>query len=160
MSWDTSGTPEEKPTSQSRFEIIWKVTTCKYFGRGKEERRKEAGGSKSSRQMRVCNTGRKERRQEEREKGERGTLCFGLAPLLLLISTLDTQAWQEGARSVLSSLCGQQAPGATGISGLHSRRTRGDRHSSRVEAKKPALLSSLDGYLLELTGWTQGIQAS
>ena len=25
------------------------------------------------------------------------------------------------------------SPGATGISGLHSRRTRGDRHSSRVE---------------------------
>ena len=37
------------------------------------------------------------------------------------------------------------SPGATGISGLHSRRTRGDRHSSRVEAKKPALLSSRDG---------------
>lgn len=108
VSWDTSGTPEEKPTSQSRFEIIWKVTTCKYFGRGKEQRRKEAGGSKSSRQMRVRKTGRKDRRQEEREKGERGTLCFGLAPLLLLISTLDTQAWQEGARSALSSLCGQQ----------------------------------------------------
>ena len=48
----------------------------------------------------------------------------------------------------------------TGISGLHSRRTRGDRHSSRLEAKKPALLSSRDGYLLELTGWTQGSQAS
>ena len=32
---------------------------------------------------------------------------------------------------------------------MHSRRTRGDRHSSRVEAKKPALLSSRDGYLLE-----------
>ena len=48
------------------------------------------------------------------------------------------------------------SPGATGISGLHSRRTRGDRHSSRVEAKKPALLSSRDGYLWELTGWTQG----
>ena len=43
---------------------------------------------------------------------------------------------------------------------LHSRRTRGDRHSSRVEAKKPALLSSRDGYLWELTGWTQGSQAS
>ena len=52
------------------------------------------------------------------------------------------------------------SPGATGISGLHSRRTRGDRHSFRVEAKKPALLSSRDGYLLELTGWTQGSQAS
>ena len=49
---------------------------------------------------------------------------------------------------------------ATGISGLHSRRTRGDRHSSRVEAKNPALLSNRDGYLLELTGWTQGSQAS
>ena len=47
-----------------------------------------------------------------------------------------------------------------GISGLHSRRTRGDRHSSRVEAKNPALLSNRDGYLLELTGWTQGSQAS
>ena len=31
---------------------------------------------------------------------------------------------------------------------------------SRVEAKKPALLSSRDGYLLELTGWTKGSQAS
>src|SRR5574341_721785 len=31
---------------------------------------------------------------------------------------------------------------------------------SRVEAKKPALLSSRDGYLWELTGWTQGSQAS
>ena len=30
----------------------------------------------------------------------------------------------------------------------------------RVEAKNPALLSSRDGYLLELTGWTQGSQAS
>ena len=30
----------------------------------------------------------------------------------------------------------------------------------RVEAKKPALLSSRDGYLWELTGWTQGSQAS
>ena len=37
---------------------------------------------------------------------------------------------------------------------------RGDRHSSRVEAKNPALLSNRDGYLLELTGWTQGSQAS
>ena len=45
-------------------------------------------------------------------------------------------------------------------SGLHSRRTRGDGHSSRVEAKNPALLSNRDGYLLELTGWTQGSQAS
>ena len=29
-----------------------------------------------------------------------------------------------------------------------------------VEAKNPALLSSRDGYLLELTGWTKGSQAS
>ena len=36
----------------------------------------------------------------------------------------------------------------------HSRCTRGDRHPSRVEAKNPALLSSRDGYLLELTVWT------
>ena len=35
-----------------------------------------------------------------------------------------------------------------------------DRHSSRVEAKNPALLWNRDGYLLELTGWTQGSQAS
>src|SRR5574337_375987 len=54
----------------------------------------------------------------------------------------------------------EPSQGATGISGLHSRRTRGDRHSSREEAKKPALLSSRDGYLWELTGWTQGSQAS
>ena len=52
------------------------------------------------------------------------------------------------------------SPGATGISGLYSRRTRGDRHSSRVEATNPALLSSRDGYLLELNGWTKGSQAS
>ena len=38
--------------------------------------------------------------------------------------------------------------------------TRGDRHSSRVEATNPALLSSRDGYLVELTGWTKGSQAS
>src|SRR5574337_1095942 len=48
--------------------------------------------------------------------------------------------------------------GATGISGLHSRRTRGDRHSSRVEAKNPALLSNRDGYLLELTGGLKGVK--
>ena len=30
----------------------------------------------------------------------------------------------------------------------------------RVEAKNPALLSGRDGYLLELTGWTKGSQAS
>ena len=29
-----------------------------------------------------------------------------------------------------------------------------------MEAKNPALLSSRDGYLLELTGWTYGSQAS
>ena len=46
------------------------------------------------------------------------------------------------------------------VSGWHSRGTRVDRHSSRVEAKNPALLSSRDGYLLELTGWTKGSQAS
>ena len=31
---------------------------------------------------------------------------------------------------------------------FESRHTRGDRHSSRVEAKNPALLSNRDGYLL------------
>ena len=43
---------------------------------------------------------------------------------------------------------------------LYPLNTRGDRHSSRVEAKNPALLSNRDGYPLELTGWTQGSQAS
>ena len=38
--------------------------------------------------------------------------------------------------------------------------TRGDRPPSRVEAKNPALLPGCDGYLLELTEWTQGSQAS
>ena len=52
------------------------------------------------------------------------------------------------------------SPGATGISRLHSRRTRGDRHSSRVEAKNLALPSSRDAYLLKLTGWTKVSQAS
>ena len=47
------------------------------------------------------------------------------------------------------------------IDGLHPDAiSRGDRQSSRVEAKNPALLSNRDGYLLELTGWTQGSQAS
>src|SRR5574339_587104 len=50
--------------------------------------------------------------------------------------------------------------GRQGSRGCNSRRTRGDRHSSRVEVKKPALLSSRDGYLWDLTGWTQGSQAS
>src|SRR5574337_1066562 len=36
----------------------------------------------------------------------------------------------------------------------------GQMNFSRVEAKNPALLSNRDGYLLELTGWTQGSQAS
>ena len=66
----------------------------------------------------------------------------------------------SGLRVLIKRGPGNRGPGATGISGLHSRRTRGDRHSSRVEAKKPALLSSRDGYLCELTGWTQGSQAS
>src|SRR5574337_802099 len=60
----------------------------------------------------------------------------------------------RSSRLVSRSQC--SSPGATGISGLHSRRTRGDRPSSRVEAKNPALRSNRDGYLLELTGWTQG----
>ena len=65
---------------------------------------------------------------------------------------------ETSSRLVSRSQC--SSPGATGISGLHSRRTRGDRHSSRVETTNPALLSSRDGYLLELTGWTKGSQAS
>ena len=43
---------------------------------------------------------------------------------------------------------------------LHKGFSLVDVHSSRVEAKNPALLSNRDGYLLELTGWTQGSQAS
>lgn len=76
-----------------------------------DEGRREGGRKEGSRweqvfqaDERVCKTGRKDRRSEEREKGERGTLCFRLAPLLLLISTLDTQAWQEGAGSALQPL--------------------------------------------------------
>ena len=69
----------------------------------------------------------------------------------------DEAGMDQGILPLLSQC---SSPGATGISGLHSRRTRGDRHSSRVEAKNPALLSNRDGYLLELTGWTQGSQAS
>ena len=61
---------------------------------------------------------------------------------------------------VMCCRCQCSSPGATGISGLHSRRARGDRHSSRVEAKYPALLSNRDGYLMELTVWTKGSQAS
>ena len=94
-----------------------------------------------------------------------------------IIKTLaEFNIWSVIVRVVLAALCGGligserssrlvsrsrgSSPGATGISGWHSRRTRGDRHSSRVEAKNPALLSSRDGYLLELTGWTKGSQAS
>src|SRR5574341_103351 len=61
----------------------------------------------------------------------------------------------SSSRLVSRSQC--SSPGATGISGMHSRRPRGDRQSSRLEATNPALLSSRDGYLLELTGWTKGI---
>lgn len=41
VSWDTSGAPEEKPTSQSRFEIVWKVATCEYLGQGREGGRRK-----------------------------------------------------------------------------------------------------------------------
>ena len=48
---------------------------------------------------------------------------------------------------------------ATGISGLHSRLTRG-KASSRGETKYSALLSSRDRYLLEPTEWPKGSPAS
>ena len=66
------------------------------------------------------------------------------------------QGQSTSSRLVSRSQC--SSPGATGISGLHSRRTRGDRHSSRVESKNPALLLSRDGYLLELTGGLKGVK--
>ena len=50
------------------------------------------------------------------------------------------------------------SPGATGISGLHSRRTRGDRHSSRVEAKNPALLSIATGISWSSLGGLKGVK--
>ena len=50
------------------------------------------------------------------------------------------------------------SPGATGISGLHSRRTRGDRHSSRVEATNPALLSSPTGISWSSLGGLKGVK--
>ena len=48
---------------------------------------------------------------------------------------------------------------ATGISGLHSRLTRG-KASSRGETKYSALLSSRDRYLLEPIEWPKGSKAS
>ena len=51
------------------------------------------------------------------------------------------------------------SPGATGISGLHSRCTRGDRHSSRVEAQKPALLSNATGFSWSSLGGLNGFKA-
>ena len=64
---------------------------------------------------------------------------------------------------------GSQPPGSQKVTAfgdgafkevMKVKQARGDRHPSRVEAKNPALLSSRDGYLLELTGWTKGSQAS
>ena len=51
------------------------------------------------------------------------------------------------------------SPRATGISGLHSRCTRGDRHSSRVEAQKPALLSNATGFSWSSLGGLNGFKA-
>ena len=51
------------------------------------------------------------------------------------------------------------SPGATGISGLHSRCTRGDRHSSRVEAQKPALLSNATGFSWSSLGGLKRVKA-
>lgn len=80
-----------------------------------DEGRREGGKKEGSRWEQVFQADEspqdrqeREKARGERENGKRGTLCFGLAPLLLLISTLDTQTWQEGAGSALSSLCGQQ----------------------------------------------------
>ena len=50
------------------------------------------------------------------------------------------------------------SPGATGISGLHSRCTRGDRLSSRVEAQKPALLSNATGFSWSSLGGLKGVK--
>ena len=52
------------------------------------------------------------------------------------------------------------SPRATGISGLHSRCTRGDRHSSRVEAQKPALLSNATGFSWSSLGGLKRVKAS
>ena len=70
-------------------------------------------------------------------------------------SLMDIRSWQVSGALRPGGQVGQGSRG-----GKAQWRTRGDRHSSRVEATNPALLSSRDGYLLELTGWTKGSQAS
>src|SRR5574340_752896 len=91
-------------------------------------------------------------------KGQFLRASFGKNPRFQI--QLDKRPLSPGTSREASGVpCLNPRRGLT-LLGLHSRRTRGDRHSSRVEAKNPALLSNRDGYLLELTGWTQGSQAS
>ena len=86
-------------------------------------------------------------------------IVIGLIPIAALLYLIITSAADIGQLSKQQDE-EKYSEIVRAQKGLHSRHTRGDRHSSRVEAKKPALLSSRDGYLLELTGWTQGSQAS
>ena len=50
------------------------------------------------------------------------------------------------------------SPGATGISGLHSRRPRGDRHSSRVEATNPLCSRVATGISWSSLGGLKGVK--
>ena len=85
--------------------------------------------------------------ENPRDGGAWRAAIYGVTQSRTRLKRLSSRGWKGWFRDDSST-------------GLHSRRTRGDRHFSRVEAKNPALLSNRDGYLLELTGWTQGSQAS
>ena len=50
------------------------------------------------------------------------------------------------------------SPGAKGISGLHSRHTRGDRHPSRVEAKNPLCSRVATGISWSSLGGLKGVK--
>ena len=112
-------------------------------------------------------------------------IYFGLCAKLRWAETANRETYPQGVHRLGTSLVGQwlrvHAPNAGCLGLIPGWGTRSrlpqlrvcrlqlkilratmthDRHSSRVEAKNPALLSNRDGYLLELTGWTQGSQAS
>ena len=83
---------------------------------------------------------------------------WGFFPSVSAGWRLSEEPFMKDVKKVMNNAKVRLSYGSLG--NQHSRHTRGDRHPSRVEAKNPALLSRGDGYLLELTGWTKGSQAS
>lgn len=86
---DTSGLPEGKPHSASRFELVGKAAICKRFGRGGE--REE--GSGESAVHRWMKTGRRE-----------GQRVLHLPSPSLPTSTFSHTCWVRGRRTCLQPL--------------------------------------------------------